>query len=313
MTSIAAQILTGRILLVVNPISGRGAAARWGQSVAEKLRRDGASVNLVRTEGPGDARAAASRCSRNVDAILALGGDGTFREVLNGADLQACALGVLPAGAGNVLAGELGMSTSPVAALAQLQAGKIERIDLGTCGDQRFAAVFGAGLDAEVVRCVEENRTDHSRHADYVPHLLRLAAKLPAWHIDIALDGTPWASGMNLAVVGNTANYGGPIQFTPAASTQDGLFDVVAGRWGTPLDLVSPAVALPLHRTHLLENVRYAKAARIEMKAEEKVPCQLDGDFAGWLPASIECVPGGMRMLVPSDFRALQKGGGRKN
>ena len=298
------DVLTGRVLLVGNPVSGSGAAEAWLQPIANKLRSRGASVELLRTGGPGEAREAAARCAGDADIILVMGGDGTVREVLNGAEPGQCCVGVLPTGAGNVLAGELGLSGRPDSDLERLLAGRVVNFDLGVCNGERFAAVFGAGIDAEVVRRVEQKRERHMSQLGYVPPLLRLTANLPEWNLRVSLDNGEPVDGGNVVVAGNTANYGGPVRFTPLADPRDGLFDVALTRLNSLFDLPAAALAMPLRRAHALGRMRYVRARSLTVTSTAPVPYQLDGDFAGWLPARVRCLPGAGRLLAPPGFSA---------
>ena len=76
------------VVLIANPTSGCGRAAGWAEEVAGVLRSAGRRVDVVLTGGPGEAEAAARRCGGADVLLLVLGGDGTFHEVLNGADLE---------------------------------------------------------------------------------------------------------------------------------------------------------------------------------------------------------------------------------
>ncbi len=303
------ELLTGRVLLVVNPISGAGAAPEWMGPVSERLEQCGAELEVCRTGGPGDAREAAEQRADEVDVILVMGGDGTFREVLNGVEPGQCALGVLPAGAGNVLAGGLGLSGGPLGDLERLRAGGPIDLDIGVCNGERFAAVFGAGIGAEVVRRVEARRSGNISQLGYVPQVLGVALAVPQWNIEVSVDDSVLVRDAATVAVGNTANYGGPIQFTPRADPCDGVLDVIGMRLKSILGLVVPAFAMLLRKTDLLSCSRYARGTRITVDSDDEVPYQLDGGFAGWLPARLRCVPGAVPLLAPAGFEPPRGGG----
>ena len=269
------------------------------------------SVAVYRTGGPGDAENAAEQRSGDVDVIVSMGGDGTFREVLNGANPDECCLAVLPTGTGNVLAGELGLSGNPLENLEHLVGGAVIDFDVGICNDEKFAAVFGAGIDAEVVRRVEARRQRHMSQLGYVPSLLNLALDLPRWSLEMEADGRTIARNANVIVAGNTATYGGPVQFTPLADPCDGMLDVAMMRLASVLDLPGAAFSLLLKCTDRWGRTEYLREARFTVTAEEQVPYQLDGDFAGWLPADVKCIPGGIRLLAPAAFCRQHGGVGR--
>ena len=97
-----------RVGLICNPAAGGGRGAQVGSAVTEGLRRRGFLVRHVTTEGPGQATTAAEDMARSSDVVVAVGGDGTVNEVVNGLAGGQVPLGVVPAGTINVLAMELG-------------------------------------------------------------------------------------------------------------------------------------------------------------------------------------------------------------
>jgi YegS/Rv2252/BmrU family lipid kinase len=290
------------VLLVANPISGGGRAGRLVDDVAEALRELGAAAHVVRTATAGDAKQAARDFSGGV--IFAFGGDGTFNEVLNGADLERCVLGVIPAGTGNVLAKELGLTGDPICAARRLAGGRIERLDLGTCNGRRFISMVGAGMDASIVKAVHDCRRGKLTQFHYVPALVRRTVFPPEWAISVEVDGEGFLGDAGAVCVGNTHSYGGPLELTPAASPTDGLLDVMAMPLRGAGDLIGPGVASLLRSVHLCRSVRYGRGSRVRLTSvRDDVPWQADGDSGGLLPVEIQVEPGRVPMLVPGTFR----------
>jgi len=289
------------VLLVANPISGGGRAGRRVDDVAQALRELGAVPHVVRTGTAGDAMRAARDFSGG--AILAFGGDGTFNEVLNGADLEHCVLGVIPAGTGNVLAKELGLLRGPVSTVRCLAEGRIARFDLGLCNGRRFISMVGAGMDADIVKAVHDCRRGKLTQFHYVPALIRESVCPPQWAISVEVDGEVFLGDANAVCVGNTHSYGGPLELTPAASPTDGLLDVMAVPVRGIGDMIGPGVASLLRALHLCREVRYGRGVRVRLTSvREDVPWQVDGDSGGLLPAEIQVEPARVSMLVPSSF-----------
>ncbi|HEY2959018.1 MAG TPA: diacylglycerol kinase family protein [Actinomycetota bacterium] len=136
-----------RALLACNPASGGGRGARALPGVVERLRRAGVElVEVHRTASLDDARKAACDAATEVDAVVAVGGDGTIGACASGLaaagpDARA-ALGVVPAGGGNDLARALGLPTGdPLAAAGLLPGLPRRRVDLATADGRRFLNV----------------------------------------------------------------------------------------------------------------------------------------------------------------------------
>jgi diacylglycerol kinase family enzyme len=139
-------------LLIVNPRASAVddacvAAVRGALPSGTELRFTGAK---------GEATELARDASGRVDALFVLGGDGTYNEVLNGIDAET-PVGFVPGGGASVLPRALGLPRNAFAAAQQLAAGaQPRRIAVGRVNGHRFGFACGIGLDAEVVRAVDE-------------------------------------------------------------------------------------------------------------------------------------------------------------
>jgi diacylglycerol kinase family enzyme len=147
-------------LLLVNP---------WASGVAEEQLKGVRAVlpggtELRMTSAGGEATEIAREVSGRVDALYVFGGDGTYNEVLNGID-AATPLGLIPGGGTSVLPRALGLPNDPVEAARRLAIGSTRRIGVGSVNGRRFGFACGIGLDAEVVRAVDElgRRSDGRR------------------------------------------------------------------------------------------------------------------------------------------------------
>jgi diacylglycerol kinase family enzyme len=149
-------------LLIVNPFASSVDTHRLA-AVRAALPPD---VEIKLTTAPGEA-AAIAREVGDADAIFVFGGDGTFNEVLNGLEADV-PLGFLPGGGTSVLPRALGLPRNPVKAALRVAEGRTRRIGLGRVNGRRFAFNAGLGLDAELVRRVDElgRRPDGRRPGD---------------------------------------------------------------------------------------------------------------------------------------------------
>ncbi|MGD2174083.1 MAG: YegS/Rv2252/BmrU family lipid kinase [Candidatus Brocadiaceae bacterium] len=294
-----------QVLLVANPTSGLGKARRWVDRVAGILRPlSTGPVRVVRTRDAGDGRRAVSGLEAPNALAVAFGGDGTFNELLNGADLGRCTLAIVPAGTGNVLAKELGMSRRPSSAARQLINGRRAALDVGLCNGRRFVSVFGAGLDGRAVQLVHEGRGGGLTQIHYIPHVIRSLVEAHGFRIEVEADGRRLTEGACQVSVGNTHSYGGPMEMTPAANPSDGLLDVMCLRLRNveqAVGLTARALLRALHRAN--RSATYTRARRIRVSAGGgEVPYEVDGEAAGFLPAEIGVVPAAAHILAPRSF-----------
>jgi diacylglycerol kinase family enzyme len=147
-------------LLIANPWATKVDEERLA-AVRAALPED---TQLRMTSARGEATQIAREVSGHVDALYVFGGDGTFNEVLNGIDATT-PIGLIPGGGTSVLPRSLGFPSDPVAAARRLATGSERRISVGRVNGRRFGFACGIGLDAEVVRAVDElgRRSDGRR------------------------------------------------------------------------------------------------------------------------------------------------------
>jgi len=288
-----------KIRVIGNPVAGGGKGRSLAQELYAELTGRGQTVELLFTEKPGDGGAFAGR--PDADYVVAVGGDGTVNEVANGLrDSETC-LAILPVGAANVVARELGLPRAPAALAALLVDGATRTMDVGLLGDRRFLLGAGAGLDAAIVETVHGARAGKKvRVASYVVPTLRTLRAYGFPGIRVTLDGTPLCEDGHYVIVGNCPRSAGIFFATPEAKIDDGLLDVCVLRnltlarvarllWG----VCRPGFA---HR----KDVLYGQGESIALSAADAdtVPLQVDGDPAGALPATFRVLPRALRVLA---------------
>ncbi len=285
-----------RAIVIANPVSGHGKARRHLQAVLDRLRRPGWVVDAFETEKPGQAEKAAA--AFDGDILISFGGDGTFNEILNGADTGRHSFAVIPAGTGNVLAKELRMPLHPLKAADAVVNGKILEYDVGIANGRRFAFACGAGLDAHIVRLLHGERTGNITQFHYLPYLLKNLLAAPDWEIRTDVDGKLLSSRANMVCTGNTRSYGGPVELTPCADPSDGQIDVTCMRAHSLLDLPALSLAALTRGLACCSHALCARGKTVRLTASRgEIPYHIDGDFAGTLPLAISFAKQKMRII----------------
>lgn len=289
-----------RALLVINP-AATAANARRRDVLIGALGSE-LKLDVVHTRHRGHAEELGRQAvTDEVDVVVAVGGDGTVHEVVNGllADGPAAslpALAVVPGGNANVFARALGIARDPVDATGELlhaiRAGRRLRVGLGRADDRWFTFCAGFGLDAEVVRRVELRRAAGTPVSTAL--FVRSAARQflttgtrrarPLW---LERTGQPTVGPLSLGIVSNTRpwTYLGarPLIASPAAGVDSGL-DLLAARRlgvliaaGTLLRMLSrggdPAAGRSMLGLHDL--------SEFTLVADRPLAAQLDGEYVG--------------------------------
>ena len=307
-----------RVLLVHNPTAGGGRAGRLVPEVAARLAADGVEAERHETRSLEDARLAACQAATSVDAVVAVGGDGTVGACAAGlADAAPpggsggppgwspggpgtrAALGVVPAGGGNDAARSLGLPAGdPLAAAGMLTRLRRRPADLASVAGRAYLNVAGAGFDSEVNRIANQRLGWAGNRPRYVGAVLTELAVGRTARFRLTLDGLASEPRGWLVAVANGPSYGGGMRVAPQASLADGLLEVVVIHDIGKLEFLRtfPKVFSGRHVEH--PAVAVHRAARVELDADRPLAVYADGEPAGTLPATFEVRPAAITVLA---------------
>ena len=284
-----------RALVVVNP-RATAMSPRELDVLAHALGSE-ATLDVVEIENRGHAAALACRAMRNgTDIVVALGGDGTVNEVINGlltdgAHPGVPALGVVPAGSTNVFVRALGIPNDPIEAtgalLEGLRNGARRSVSMGVADDRYFCFAAGLGFDAQIVHGVERKRRQGKRstHVLYarvgVREFFTADRRHPKLRVELP-DGTHLTD-VYFAIVANADpwTYVGnrPLHPTPEVRFDAGLDVYARRRMGVAGMLFSMArlsgarPRIGKRGAHVVHDLD-----RLTLVADEPLPFQVDGD-----------------------------------
>ena len=313
-----AEAAPGRVLVLVNPSSGKGRAAKVAPLVVQRFQQRGFEVVTIIGSDFYDALARLKHTleSGPTAAVISVGGDGTVHLCLQLVAGLGIPLGIIGAGTGNDNATMHGTDTDPDRAATQLAEalvrGRVRTIDAGHAvtadGISRwFLGVLSSGFDSMVNE--RANRmtfpTGQSRYVAAILAELRVFKAVP--YVMVLDEGTPnelreEKRGM-LVAVGNGWQYGGGMKVCPSAKYDDGLLSV------TFLDELPTSTFLRVFPrvfkgTHVERpEVHEHTAASVRLAAPGQV-AYADGERIGPLPVEIKIVPGAVRLLAPKPEHA---------
>lgn len=286
-----------RGLLVMNPKATT--TSRRVRDVLVRALGSQVKVDVAETERPGHGRELAVLAgTESYDVLLALGGDGTLNEIVNGmmtVERSARpALAVVPGGNANVFSRSLGQPRDPVETtslvLEALREGRQRPVGLGRIDDRYFTFCAGVGLDAEVIRQVEADRRN-GRAA--TPHLFlrdavrRYVTVAHPRRLRIVVDGVHEPGKLAQVVVCNTRpwTYLGPwaVHACPRASLETSL-DVFAMRGLGPFTLgraLGQMMLTPTTGPTGRQVLSVHDATEVTITASVPTAVQVDGEYVG--------------------------------
>ncbi len=287
------------IAIVANPLAGRGRGQKVAQFAIEYLTAQGADFQLLYTGYAGHAIELARRASESHDTVVALGGDGTIREVLEGIWQSSAALGVIPGGTGNDYARGLGIPREAELAIHTLLNGRQVLFDVGLENDVVFGQMASIGFSADVLEYVNSHRDGFWKgSAAFLAGIVATIRRLKSFPVKITVDGQTMEKQIIALFVLNMPYGGGGMQFAPEARYDSGHFHVLLiGEIGK-LDF---AVTLPKiysgrHLSHPAVTMLTGKEITIE---GDPRPVMIDGDIFPAKPFHSKIVPKAIRVIVP--------------
>ncbi|HEY4768264.1 MAG TPA: diacylglycerol kinase family protein [Candidatus Limnocylindria bacterium] len=303
-------------LFIVNPIAGSGRAHGYTPRIEAWMTERGIDGRLLETRERGHAeRLAAAATDLGHDRVIAVGGDGTIQEVLNGLLTAGAApdggppsLGIVPAGRGNDLARSVFLPLDPMACLPIAVGATGRRFDVGKATSEDgavryFGAAGGVGFDAEVAYTMAVRRRFWMRgEAGYFLGTLNELRRFHNSELRITLrsDGEDRVVDQRFLFVAfaNGPYYGGGMLICPDAETDDGRLDVCLvgdlSRFEALREL--PGIYKAKHVNNKKVEIVRARSLHIEGDASARV--HLDGEPFGTASVEISLLPGAVSVAV---------------
>lgn len=301
-------------LFVVNPASAAGRTGRRWPAVADLARRSGLDFDVALTARPGDATEIARRAVRESrPLVVAVGGDGTLYEVVNGffegarAVATSSTLGLVQLGTGGDTRRTLGIPEDVQAAINVLTAGRARLIDVGRArlGSRvyHFVNIAEAGIGADV----SDRANRMPKFLGSSTYFLATLVSLAGWRhkpMLVSVDGAISRQFVGQAVVvANCQYYGGGMRIAPMAVPDDGVFDVIVeGRIGKAEAMIKARKLYSgshFEDAGLKRKLELLHGSRVEVSSSDQVLVQLDGEVVGRLPVTFEIVHQALRFMVP--------------
>lgn len=301
--------------VIVNPVAAAGAVAREWPDLRSYLRSQGLVFTEVLTEAPGHAVAlAAEAVAQGCGLVVAVGGDGTANEIVNGlcgdrASSPSTDLGIISRGTGCDLVRTLGLRDPRTAVSALTERDTTRAIDLGEILMTRegrperrlFINAAGLGFDGEVVEGLLHARVTGRSIGGTVPYLLQVFRSIMHYdnkRVRATIDGDVLEGVYTAFFACNGRYFGGGMKVAPNADPSDGLFDVaVLDALSRPGLLVRlPTVYLGWHT--IFRQIHIRRARELKVETQDRILIQADGELVGMAPATLRVLPGAVRVRV---------------
>ena len=290
-----------KVVFIINPISGNRNRSSIQQQIEKRLPNYVSDYEILYTEGPSHATdIARDAVLKKVDAVIAIGGDGTVNETASGLLHSDTLLGIIPTGSGNGLSRHLKIPTNIGRALKTLQNSAPFKMDVCTVNDIPFYNVAGIGYDAKVAHDFAEKSS--RGFATYVNSVFSLWASYKPKKYKITIDGNSIKTKALLVSFANGSQFGNNFHIAPGAEIDDGLMDIAVVQ-------KFPDVVIPLFAYQVLnkkiDQSKYAdlfKASEVFVK-QKSSKIHLDGEpFKLGKKLHFKVMPRALNILAPKDY-----------
>jgi YegS/Rv2252/BmrU family lipid kinase len=257
---------------------------------------------------PGHLTELAREAAADASLLVAVGGDGTVNEIVNGIAGLDVELAVIPRGTGWDFVRTYGIPRKLEGAVEVALRGRTRELDLGRAqytgwdgrpGESLFANVASAGMSGAIAKRANETSKALGGKVSYAWATVAVFSRWRNGEVTVRVDGEVHHGRMHDVIVANGRFLGGGMKMLPAAEPDDGRFDVLLIG-----DLTKRDLLLTLPKTYRGTHLPHPKAtllrgAVVEIESPEPLPVQLDGEQPGTTPVRFELVPRALRLRVP--------------
>ena len=299
-----------RLLMLVNPLAGRKRGGATAEKALALFRQHGLEVEMRTSGYAGHLIEIAQKEVKGAwDGIIAVGGDGTLYEVVNGMMQGDAALpiplGIIPVGTGNSFSRDVPLD-SVEHAITVIAAGKSRKVDLGHCAaadrDFYFINILGFGFVADVA----QKASLYKRWGDlsYVIGVFIITRHLKSYPLTGEIDGRAYHGDNIFVEICNSRKTGGDMIMAPDAAIDDGRLDVVIMSRASRLRLLAalPKIFKGSH-VHMKEIATF-QAEKVHFAPAETRILTPDGEILGHTPITVSVLPRHLTVFAPASDSA---------
>jgi len=287
-----------QLLIIYNPTAGSRVLSKL-ETIISMLKARGATVDLCETEYEGHAtEIARQKASKEYDVIVAAGGDGTIREILNGIYPNKIPVAIIPLGTANVLALELGLKNNVESIVNYILDGKTRRCWLGRLNGCYFSLMLSVGLDAVSVANVNRKHKKYLGKMAYVISYLAAIIKSRNLIYKVIIEDKEYEA--TNVIVSNGKYYGGNFICAPQASLEDNKLYVLMAKNKGRTSAIIYALLMFMQKYPYSQSVEIRSATKLRIECyRENEPVQIDGDHADYLPVDVSISEDYVNLLFP--------------
>ncbi|MDR0207142.1 MAG: diacylglycerol kinase family lipid kinase [Bacteroidales bacterium] len=265
------------ILFIINPISGGKNKTKIIDAIPKLLDINRFDFSVIQTKYAGHASEMTKNAvEKNIDIVVAVGGDGTMNEVASSLVGSNTALAIIPCGSGNGLARDLGIPLQYKKALQQINSLNIKPIDVGVCNNKHFFSLAGVGFDAQVA--YDFNRGKKRSLFGYVWAILKAFFKTQEHYYEIELENGTISDWFFFITIANCSQWGYNVKVAPEAKLDDGKLVVVLCKKPPLLSIIPFGIKVLTGKIEDSKYVIIKTSHKISINSDSEFYYHIDGD-----------------------------------
>lgn len=287
--------------VIINPSAGKGRAKKAAEPVERVLSESGIEYRLVYTEEPKHGTLlAAQAVEEGCDRVIAVGGDGTLREIAQALLHTDCAMGIIPAGTGNDFSKSLGIPKDFVKAARIAVSEDIHTIDVMDSGNNICINIACVGLDANAVYYAGRFKRFLKGLPAYLAGFVVSFLRYKPIEMRITIDdGEARQVRQTMMVVANGIYYGGGFKPVPMADLQNGHIDLMftqnLSRWR-----IMKLLPGYVKGKHVASDACYfEQCQRITIEVGEEHLLNIDGELIPFRKETFSIIPAALKVVAP--------------
>jgi len=266
-----------KILFIINPISGGHNKAKILKTIPKILDNRKFDISFVHTKRIDEAKKISKMAvEKNIDIIVAVGGDGTINEIASQLVNTNTALAIIPCGSGNGLARDLGISLQYKKAIKLINSMITKKIDVGCCNNQYFFSLAGVGFDAKVA--YDFNRGLKRQLLGYVWYILKDYFNTKEQYFEIDMENEKIIGDFFFITIANCSQWGYNVRVAPNAELDDGILTVNFGKKPSFFSLIPFGFKMLSGKINTSKYSMLKNVTKILIKSNKNFFYHTDGD-----------------------------------
>ncbi len=297
---------TKKLLLIVNPCSGRARMRGELLRVTEIFSLAGFEITVYPTKARGDATVRVAQISPNeYERIIVCGGDGTLNEVITGlmqSDIK-CKIGYIPSGTLNEWSSGLNISKNIAAAARDATSDRTIMLDLGEFGDKYFTYTASFGAFTEASYSAPQDVKNVLGRAAYFFEGIKSLGNIKPHHLKFTCNGGVIEGDFLFGAITNSLSVGGIVKFQEnAVNLNDGYFEVLLIRNPDTIVKFQSIVDGILRQDLNRDGIEFFKTKEIIVEGGADVPWTLDGEYAPCTDKmKISNISSALQLVIPEN------------